>query len=138
MKLFKWAPDGGPNSPVRAFFLIEWKKGFSIALLRFNVGGREAYHSHAFNAYTWFLTGDMVEDRMYGPITPYKRRLLPKRTPRDCVHRVRVRKTGWCLTVRGPWTDTWDEYNRTPDGGVIRTTLAWGRKIVRRKVWWTK
>lgn len=52
--------DGGPESPVDAYFLVELKGLFSIALLKFNKGCREAFHSHAFDAWTWFLSGDLV------------------------------------------------------------------------------
>ena len=55
MKLFSKCKDGGKESPVDGYFLIECKGLFSVALLKFNKGGREAYHTHAFDAYTWFL-----------------------------------------------------------------------------------
>jgi len=47
MRLFQKAKDGGPESPVDGYFLIEIKSLFSIALLKFNNGGRENYHTHA-------------------------------------------------------------------------------------------
>ena len=55
-RLFFVKPDGGKNSGVTAYFLIEWKVLFSVGILRFNEGTREAYHSHAFNALTWWLS----------------------------------------------------------------------------------
>lgn len=75
--------DGGPESPVDAYFLIEIKSFFSIALLKFNKGGRENYHTHAFNALTWFLSGNLMEEDFSGDIYHYKRSFLPKITPRD-------------------------------------------------------
>lgn len=57
MRLMSYASDGGINSGVKGLFLIEIKPVFSIVLLRFRKGTREAYHSHAFNAVTWFLKG---------------------------------------------------------------------------------
>jgi len=34
---------------------------FSIVLLRFEGESRSNFHSHAFNAWTWLLSGSMVE-----------------------------------------------------------------------------
>ena len=51
MKLFTKSYDGGENSGVTGYFLIEWKNVFSIVLLNFKDKYRENYHSHAFNAY---------------------------------------------------------------------------------------
>jgi hypothetical protein len=125
MKFFCWSKDGGPDSPVEAFFLFEIKSLGSVALLRFNKGGREAFHTHAFNALTWFLWGDLVEQDIDGSFRPYKLSLLPKLTRRDKNHRVRAYKTSWCLTLRSPWDSNWTE-----DTETHHTILTHGRKIV--------
>lgn len=125
MKFFSKSKDGGPESPVDAFFLFEIKALCTIALLRFNQGGREAYHTHAFNAWTWFLCGDMVEQDVNGEFYCYERSILPKITRRNKNHRVRAFKTSWALTIRGPWSKTWTE---TVDGKNI--VLTHGRKRV--------
>lgn len=109
MRVFSWAKDGGPQSPVDAFFVCEFKSLLSIALLRFNCGGREAYHTHAFNALTWFLYGDLEEYTIDGCTNVYKRSLFPKVTLKTRCHRVYANKTSWCLTIRGPWAKTWTE-----------------------------
>lgn len=127
MRLFNKAKDGGPKSPVDAYFLIERKSLFSIALLKFNKGGREEYHTHAFNAYTWFLFGDLVEEDVSGISFTYKRGILPKITLRSKNHRVRANKTSYCLTIRGPWCQTWYEVS---DDKSLKTTLTHGRKVV--------
>lgn len=127
MKIFSRSKDGGPDSPVDAFFLVEIKSLFSVALLRFNEGGREAYHTHAFNAWTWFLLGDLVEQDHDGTAKTYRRSVLPKRTVRTKNHRVLAHKTSWCFTIRGPWTDRWTE-----DTETHHTVLSHGRKIVER------
>lgn len=127
MKFFKRSKDGGPESPVDALFLVEIKSLFSVALLRFNPGCREAYHTHAFNALTWFISGDMVEQDTDGSFRPYSRSFLPKFTPRNKNHRVRAYTTSWCLTVRGPWAKTWTE-----DTETHHTVLTHGRQIVER------
>ena len=87
IELFKKSHDGGPNSGVTGYWLIEWKLGFSIVLLRFSKGSREAFHSHAFNAWTWWIKGRVMEyfadDRT--PL-PWRPSLKPKYPPRDCFH----------------------------------------------------
>lgn len=127
-RLFYVKPDGGKDSGVTGYFLIEWKWLFSIAILKFEKGSREAYHSHAFNAYTWWISGHAVEERIIKDgtyITWYKRAWKPKYTPKDNLHRVFSYGDSWCLTIRGPWEDTWYEYK---NGEKI--TLTHGRKVV--------
>lgn len=106
MRFFSKCKDGGVLSPVDAFFLIEIKSLFSIALLRFNKGGREEYHTHAFNAYTWFLFGDLVEEDFHYKKYKYTRSFKPKYTPKEKNHRVKANKTSGVFTVRGPWQST--------------------------------
>jgi len=129
MKLFTKCKDGGPQSPVDGYFLIEWKSVFSIVLLKFNKGGRENYHTHAFNAWTWFLFGDLIElrKRLTGASTyRYSFSLIPKFTPRSNNHRVIAFRDSWCLSIRGPWSKYWTE--TTPTGEVIKMTH--GRKVI--------
>ena len=129
MRFLQRTKDGGKDSTVDAFFLFEIKGFASIALLRFNKGSRDNFHSHAFNARTWFLFGDMQEEVkcVNGYTRKYKRSLLGKYTPWDTLHKVFAHKTSWCFTVRGKWRPTWEEYNE--DTGDL-TTLSYGRKIV--------
>jgi hypothetical protein len=125
MRLFQKTKDGGPNSPVDAYFLIEWKNVFSVAILKFNIGTRDAYHTHAFNAWTWFLKGNMVELDISGKPTRYTRSIFPKFTPKTKNHKVVAATTSYAITLRGPWDDTWTE---TKKGETI--TLTHGRKHV--------
>lgn len=127
MRFFEKAKDGGDESPVDAYFLCEIKPLFSIALLKFNEGGRENYHTHAFNALTWFITGDLVEQDVSGKTYKYGLSLLPKVTKRSKNHRVVAHKDSWCLTIRGRWVDTWTEYNE-PSNKTI--TLTHERKVI--------
>lgn len=133
MRFLESTPDGGPESPVRAFFLFEIKGLCSIALLKFNPGSRDNFHSHAFNAWTWFLRGSMYEERLrYGRVERrnYRRSFIPKVTTRDNLHKVVARTTSWCFTLRGPWSKTWTEL--TPDQKVL-ITLTSGRRTVKRE-----
>jgi hypothetical protein len=125
MRLLQKAKDGGSESPVDAYFLIEIKSLFSIALLKFNKGGRENYHSHAFNALTWFICGNLIEQDVSGELYIYFPSLVPKVTKRAKMHRVIASRDSWCLTLRGRWVDTWTEF----DGKKV-ITLTRGRKVV--------
>jgi len=127
MKLFSKCKDGGKESPVDAYFLIECKGLFSVALLKFNKGGREAYHTHAFDAYTWFLKGDLVEEDVSGEHYTYKRSIFPKLTLKSKNHRVKALSDSWCFTVRGKWDKQWTEYNETDNTSAI---FSWGRRVV--------
>lgn len=114
MKLFRKAKDGGPESHTTGYWLIEWKRGFSIALIRFEDGSRDAYHSHAFNAVSWLLMGQLVEyiyEKGNNPgVIHYLPSWLPIVTPRTRMHMVMSKGRSWALTFRGPWAKTWNEY----------------------------
>ena len=137
MRFLSKAKDGGPDSPVDAYFLVEIKGLFSIALLKFNRGGREAYHTHAFNALTWFLSGFMIEENLVGDTTVYHRGFYPKVTLRKRMHRVVACEDSWCFTIRGPWSKTWEEYSpklkrftRFKHGRVVVDELDWSEQDV--------
>jgi hypothetical protein len=127
MKCFKKMKDGGPTSPVNGYFLFEIKNLCSIALLKFNKGGREAFHTHAFTALTWFLCGNLVEEDIDGSTYTYSRSILPKLTKKDKNHRVKALEDSWCFTIRGPWSKYWTEDNKTTNK---KTTFTHGRVVV--------
>ena len=135
MKFFTWCKDGGPDSTVDAFIIIEIKSLFSIMLLKFNPGTHENYHSHAFNAITWWLKGIAFECSKPSLETdmdavPWHASLIPKYTPRSKIHKIVTYGTVWALTFRGPWAETWHEVSVT---GTYRWTLGHGRKIISQK-----
>lgn len=119
--------DGGVDSKVTGYWLLEVKTLFSIVLLRFNEGSREVFHSHAFNALTWFLTGEVEETHLSGEILTWKPSWLPKFTSRNCFHKVYGKRTTWALSLRGPWKNTWKEFSNTTSQ---YTVLTHGRKKV--------
>lgn len=133
--MLKWnVKDGGPESPV-TFFGIEVKWLGSIGFIKFAKGCREAYHTHAFHALTWFLKGELIEDRLWAvsrvdaqtTMTKYTKGILPKITSRKNMHRVSAGKDSWCFTLRGPWKGTWREYD--PKTGLF-TVFSNGREVV--------
>lgn len=134
MKLFHKSKDGGPDSNVTGYWLIESKSLFSIVLLRFDKGSREAFHTHAFNAVSWVLSGWLSELVRYNNTKvlsreyDYKPSLKPIYTARNRFHRVfGEADTTWALSFRGPWDKTWKEYLPAEDREV---TLTNGRVIV--------
>ncbi len=124
-RLFSVTSDGGKDSGVTAYFLIEWKVLFSIGILHFREGTREAYHSHAFNALTWWLKGKVTEIKLNGTETEYEPSFKPKLTLRDNIHKVLSHKDTYALTLRGPWVDKWVEVRNN-----TWITLTHGRKII--------
>lgn len=135
-RLFYIKPDGGKDSGVTGYFLIEWKILFSIGLLHFKKGSREAYHTHAFNALSWWLKGSITEHKLnvifnnnelleqYEDIKKdYSPSIIPKYTSKNNFHKVIAHKDTWCLTFRSNWEDTWMEFK---DNKLIK--LTHGRK----------
>jgi hypothetical protein len=127
LKLFYHGKDGGAESTVWGWWLIEAKNLLSVALLKFADGSREAYHDHAFNSISWVLRGKLVEHNLDGTVNTYTPRLRPIITKRDTFHKVVSEGTTWVFTLRGPWWTTWHEY--LPPTGQ-RLTLTNGRDIV--------
>jgi hypothetical protein len=140
MKFLKKMKDGGAESSVTGYWLVEIKSLFSIVLLKFEGESRDAYHEHAFNCVNWLIKGQLLEsvraeDRTnYKPgeikaasIRFYKPSWKPFFIGRDRFHKVDSCKTSWVLSFRGPWSNTWKEY--LPAEERYRT-LTHGRKEV--------
>jgi hypothetical protein len=130
MKFLETTKDGGPLSTVWAHWLIELKGLFSIALLRFENGSRDAYHSRAFNCVSWVLSGALIELAREPDGEGWAQVHLPSWRPvitrRERMHKVLSNGRTWVLTFRGPWAQTWQE--QTPEG---EKTLRSGRVEVR-------
>lgn len=122
-RLFRVSYDGGQDSGVTGYWLIEWKPVFSIVLLRFSKGTRDAYHEHAFNAWTFWVKGRVQEEFVDGsPTIEWTPSFKPKYTPRSNFHRIRALETSWALCFRGRWNKTWKEKK-----GTALYTLTHGR-----------
>ena len=126
MKFLSKSKDGGPESSVDAYWLIEIKSLFSVAVLCFNGDGRESFHDHAFNSVSWLLKGYLREHILSGFLKYYSPSLRPIITQRKTYHRVDSYGRSWVLTFRGPWSQTWHE----TDFQERETTLTHGRKVV--------
>lgn len=127
MKLFSYGKDGGKDSCVWGFWLIELKAWFSIAFLVFEDGSRDAYHSHAFNCLSLVLWGRLREEHLDGHAVDYVPSVVPVVTKRTTFHKVTSVGRTVVLTFRGPWSSTWMEYLPDEDRTVA---LTHGRKEV--------
>lgn len=125
MKIFYYGKDGGQYSTVWGFWLVELKKLFSIVLLKFEPGSREAYHSHAFNCISWILRGKLIENHFNGKVEIHTRSIIPIITKRDTFHKVVSEGITWAISFRGPWAPIWKEYLIEEDRVV---KLTEGRK----------
>lgn len=124
----KWlwkAKDGGPESKVWAWGL-EIKSLFSILVLKFGEGSREAYHSHAFNAVSWVLHGALAECDIAGGAQLHVEGSRPIVTKRETTHKVYgLFHANWVLSFRGPWANRWAEIV-----GGRQQTLTYGRQVI--------
>lgn len=130
MKILSYSKDGGAESSVWGFWIVEIKGLFSIVLLKFVGKSREAYHTHAFNAISWVLKGRLTEHHLLGgvkSIAEHPASLRPVITKRDTFHKVHSDGVTWALSFRGPWSKTWTEF-REKEGRFV--TLTNGRKEV--------
>lgn len=127
--------DGGPESKVDGFWIFRHKKLFTLALLRFNKGSREAYHSHAFNSISWLLTGGLRElqammrgDGVLDLELNHTPGVWPIVTLRSTMHKVYGEaEDNWVLTFRGPWADTWCEMIEDANGDLEIIKLTHNR-----------
>ena len=125
MKMFYIGKDGGVSSRVTGFWLVEIKNLFSIALLHFDAGSREAFHTHAFNSVSWLLRGGLVEKFTDGRTRFHRASFKPIITRRYDFHQVHgLTGLNLVLTFRGPWVDKWQEYLPCENRSV---TLTHGR-----------
>ncbi len=132
MRFMDWEKDGGDESTVTGLYVVEIKSLFSIVLLKFDGDSREAFHSHAFNCWTWLLKGRLYETHLGcegedGDVQIYAPSVVPFPTKRKTFHKVSSRGVSWVLSFRGPWDDRWEEY--VPATGKFRT-LTHGRAEV--------
>ena len=124
MRFMQWAPDGGKESGVLGFYIIEIKSLFTLVVLHFDEGTRESFHEHAFNAVTLWLKGRVCEYNRAGPSRKFSAGML-KLTWRRTFHKVNALEPTWALSLRGPWNKTWRE-----DRAGELVTLTNGRKVV--------
>jgi hypothetical protein len=116
MKILWGDKDGGPESKSWVWG-IEIKSMFSILVLKFGRGSREAFHNHAFNAISWLVRGMLVENVLLDfrsrlhEVNFYRPSWLPIITRRTTFHMVSgMADASWAITFRGPWVAKWNEF----------------------------
>lgn len=128
MKLFFRAKDGGKDSTVTGYWLIESKSLFSIVLLRFDGFSRDAFHTHAFNSISWLISGELQEKfkSNYRQLNLYQPSFKSIITKKEDFHKVNSKGVSWVLSFRGRWDKTWKEHTEQDN----TYTLSKGRKIL--------
>ena len=130
MKFLAVRKDGGQESTVTGYWLVEIKSLFSICLLRFDGKSRRAFHTHAFNCLSWVLKGRLKETFFDGRRADHPASFRPFVTRRSDFHKVdSAEGASWVLTFRGPWKKHWLEYRPADEEFV---TLAEGRQVINR------
>lgn len=127
MRFLSRSKDGGRQSNVDAFWLIELKNLLSVAVLRFRGRSREAYHSHAFRSLSWVIYGQLTEHLLDRSVVTHTPSLRPVVTLRSTVHKVDSDGDTVVLTVRGPWSEYWWEFHPEAE---IWAKLEHGRRVV--------
>lgn len=123
MAILKAGKDGGKESTVWGIWFPEFKKLFSICFLVFYGKSREAYHTHAFNCWSWVLRGKLVENMLDGRVVEHRASIWPVKTYRDTFHKVDSVGTTYVISFRGPWQNHWYEFVGVPPfGSTVRLT----------------
>jgi hypothetical protein len=116
---------------VMAYTVFEWKPLFSIIVYNWLTIKQNRFHSHAFPAVAFLLSGKYEEEVKVNGKTYSKtvnQWLKPRYIPRNYVHRVlKSDPNTWTIIFVGPWHKWWYEYFE--DTGIWCKYL-WGRKMV--------
>lgn len=102
------------DQSVTELTILEWKKYFSIKLFNFHptTGKQDRFHTHAFNAYSFRISGDYIEEVVdeFGVVRELNRsrnRLIY--IPANQYHRITRSKGCRTLLITGPWGDEFRE-----------------------------
>lgn len=108
--------DLGEQS-VTELTILEYKKWFSIKLFNFHKseGVQDRFHTHAFNAYSFLLKGDYIEEVLEDNkiVKCLRSRSKVLFIPKDSYHRITRSKGCVTLLVTGPWGETFKELRNT-------------------------
>lgn len=133
MKFLTKMKDGGPESTVTGYWLIEMKSLFSIVLLKFEGKSRETYHTHAFDCFSWLIKGRLEESfKSHFEKEVYLPSFIPFVTRKLDFHKVDSIGTSWVLSFRGPWSKTWQE---SDEASLNKTrVLTNGRNVIAEEI----
>jgi len=116
---------------ILAYVIFEWKPLFSIIVYNWKTILQNRFHSHAFAAYAFLLSGSYTEEvYRHGEITERKvnQWLKPRFLPRNYTHRIlKADPNTYTVVFTGPWIKYWYEWFQDTNTWVKYT---WGRKVV--------
>lgn len=113
------------------YCIFECKYLFSIILYNWKTIKQNRFHSHAFSAIAFLLSG-AYEQEVYknGQIRTEKVNnwLTPRYLPKNYTHRImKAESRTWTIVFTGPWMKYWYEWFEDTNTWVKYT---WGRKVL--------
>lgn len=113
------------------YTLFESKKNFGIILYHWKTIKQNRFHSHAFPAYAFLLSGSYTEEVIENGVIVQKtvdNRFKRRYIPQNYIHRIlKAEPRTWTLVFTGKWSEFWYEY--FPQYKSWRK-YSWGRKKV--------
>ena len=132
MNLFKKKRIELGEGHIIQYILFEHKDLFSIIFYNWKTIKQNRFHTHAFPAYAFLLSGSYTEEQMLEDGTVINKTvnqwMKPRWLPRHYNHRILTAKPKtWTMVIAGKWHKYWFEYFDNSDTWVKYT---WNRKVV--------
>lgn len=116
-----------------AYTIFELKWLFSIIIYNWKTIKQNRFHSHAFPAYAFLLSGEYEEEVIRNGVMSKRtvnQWMRPRWLPRNYTHRILTAKPGtWTIVFVGPWRKTWYEWFEEEN---VWVKYAWGRQVVEK------
>ena len=113
------------------YTLFECKKLFSVIIYHWKTIKQNRFHSHAFPAYAFLLSGSYTEEVIIdGVVTEntVNQWMKPRFIPKNYVHRIlKAEPRTWTIVFVGKWMNYWFEYFEDTKTWV---KYSWGRNKV--------
>jgi hypothetical protein len=118
-----------------AYTIFESKYLFSIIIYHWKTIKQNRFHSHAFPALAFLLSGSYDEEVVVaGKISrrTVSSILKPRFLPRNYTHRIlQARPKTWTIVFTGRWIKHWYEYF---DDSKQWVKYTWGRKVISKSI----
>lgn len=116
-----------------AYTIFEHKYLFSIIVYNWKTVKQNRFHSHAFPAMAFLLSGK-YEQEVYKngeiKVDYVNQWLKPRYLPRNYTHRImKAEPNTWTIVFTGPWMNYWYEYF---DDTKTWVKYTWGRKVIEK------
>jgi hypothetical protein len=133
MVLFKRKRVELGDGHIIAYVLFEHKNLFSVILYNWKTIKQNRFHSHAFAAIAFLLSGSYNQARFSKGVRwteTVNQWLKPRYLPKNYTHCILdAAPNTWTLVLTGPWIKYWYEYFDDTNTWVKYT---WGRKVVEK------